>query len=319
MQMKTLQPTFFQELQGSHRVLIAGMGGGFDVFCGLPLYFALKAEGKEVFLANYSFTSLGLGPNGPLPHAVVPVTPDLNAQPGEYFPEYWLSRWLVTQGEPGTVYALRKVGVKPLKSAYEALVNHLDIDTVILVDGGTDSLMRGDESGLGTPHEDATSLVAVNELRGPRKLLACLGFGVDHFHGVSHADYLEATAELIRSGAYLGAFSLTPDMPSVQKYKDACEAVFQMMPRYTSIVNSSIVSAIDGQYGDYHATSRTHGSELWINPLMGLYWTYHLPAVAARLQYYQPMLNTITLSDVGLVIERHRDSVSIRPRVNIPV
>ncbi|GGR50022.1 hypothetical protein GCM10008959_08940 [Deinococcus seoulensis] len=317
--MYSLQPPFFQEVQDSRRILIAGMGGGFDVFCGLPLYFALKADGKEVFLANYSFTSMDLGPNGPLPHAVVPVTPDLSAQPGEYFPEYWLSRWLVTQGEPGTVYAFRKVGVQPLKAAYEALITHLKIDTVILVDGGTDSLMRGDEVDLGTPHEDATSLVAVNELRGPKTLLACLGFGIDRFHGVCHANYLEATAELTRSGAYLGAFSLTPDMPPVQKYKEACEAVFQMMPRYTSIVNSSIIGAIDGHYGDHHATSRTHGSELWINPLMGLYWTYHLPAVASRLQYYQPMLDTVTLSDVGLVIERHRDSVPIQPRVNIPV
>ena len=92
-----------------------------------------------------------------------------------------------------------------------------------------------------------------------------------------------------------------------------------MMPRYTSIVNSSIVSAIDGQYGDHHTTSRTHGSELWINPLMGLYWTYHLPDVARCLQYYQPMLDTVTLSDVGLVIERHREEVTIRPRVDIPV
>ncbi|MGM9321816.1 DUF1152 domain-containing protein [Deinococcus aquaticus] len=317
--MYSLQPPFFQEVQDSRRILIAGMGGGFDVFCGLPLYFALKADGKEVFLANYSFTSMDLGPNGPLPHAVVPVTPDLSAQPGEYFPEYWLSRWLAMQGEPGTVYAFRKVGVQPLKAAYEALITHLKIDTVILVDGGTDSLMRGDEVDLGTPHEDATSLVAVNELRGPKTLLACLGFGIDRFHGVCHANYLEATAEFTRSGAYLGAFSLTPDMPPVQKYKEACEAVFQMMPRYTSIVNSSIVGAIDGHYGDHHATSRTHGSELWLNPLMGLYWTYHLPAVAARLQYYAPMLDTITLSDVGLVIERHRDSVPIRPRVNIPV
>lgn len=317
--MKTLHPPFFREVQDSRRVLIAGMGGGFDVFCGLPLYFALRAEGKQVFLANYSFTSLAFHLPKALAPAVVEVTPDSSVSPGDYFPEYWLSRWLATQGEPSTVYAFRKVGVQPLKTAYEALVRHLDIDTILLVDGGTDSLMRGDEVDLGTPHEDATSLVAVNEVSGPKKLLACLGFGVDRFHGVCHAHYLEATAELARSGAYLGAFSLTPDMPPVQKYRDACEAVFQMMPRYTSIVNSSIVGAIDGRYGGHHATSRTHGSELWLNPLMALYWTYRLPAVAARLQYYRPMLDTITLSDVGLVIERHREEVTIRPRVAIPV
>ncbi|MBZ9749289.1 DUF1152 domain-containing protein [Deinococcus sp. HMF7604] len=272
-----------------------------------------------MFLANSSFTSFLPTLGRDLAPAVVTVTPDQRVTPGDYCPEYWLSRWLQTQGEPSTVYAFRQVGVQPLKTAYEALCDHLALDTVLLVDGGTDSLMRGDESGLGTPHEDATSLVAVNELRGVKTLLACLGFGVDAFHGVCHAHYLEATAELTRAGTYLGAFSLTPGMLPVQQYRGACEAAFQIMPRYTSIVNSSILSAIEGQYGDHHASTRTHGSELWINPLMGLYWTYDLGAVARRLQYYRPMLDTLSLSDVGLVIERHRDEVPLRPRVDIPV
>lgn len=317
--LSALQPPFFAALKNSRRILIAGMGGGFDVFCGLPLYFALKHERKQVFLANYSFTSLAIQPPRSIAPAVVEVTPEFSVYPGDYFPEYWLSRWLRTQGEPSSIYAFRKVGVQPLKTAYQALVKHLKVDTIILVDGGTDSLMRGDEVDLGTPHEDATSLVAVNELSGVKTFVACLGFGIDRFHGVCHANFLEATAELTRQGAYLGTFSLTPDLPAVQKYRDACEAVFQMMPRFTSIVNSSILSAIQGEYGDHHYTERTRGSELWINPLMALYWTYKLPAVAQRLQYYQPMLGTQTLSDVALVIERHRDNVNIRPRVDIPV
>ena len=41
---------FFNELEKAQSVLIAGAGGGFDVFCGLPLYFALKREGKTVHL-----------------------------------------------------------------------------------------------------------------------------------------------------------------------------------------------------------------------------------------------------------------------------
>jgi hypothetical protein len=37
-------------------ILIAGCGGGFDVFGGLPLYFSLKEAGKTVYLANYTFS-----------------------------------------------------------------------------------------------------------------------------------------------------------------------------------------------------------------------------------------------------------------------
>jgi hypothetical protein len=56
--MKTLLPPIFNRLESAQRVLIAGMGGGFDVYCGLPLYFALREAGKDVFLANLSFSFL---------------------------------------------------------------------------------------------------------------------------------------------------------------------------------------------------------------------------------------------------------------------
>src|SRR6185295_13843138 len=105
--------------------------------------------------------------------------------------------------------------------AYQHLARELNLDTVILVDGGTDSLMRGDEEGLGTPQEDMASIAAVDELDIPRKFLVCLGFGVDSYHGVCHSHVLESIADLIRAGGYLGAFSLTLDMPIVQKFIDA--------------------------------------------------------------------------------------------------
>jgi hypothetical protein len=46
-------------LEQSRRILIAGAGGGFDVFAGLPLFHALTKAGKHVSLANLSFTKLG--------------------------------------------------------------------------------------------------------------------------------------------------------------------------------------------------------------------------------------------------------------------
>src|SRR5256885_10969848 len=49
---------FFTRLKRARRILIAGAGGGFDVFSGLPLYFNLKSAGKQVFLANLSFSNL---------------------------------------------------------------------------------------------------------------------------------------------------------------------------------------------------------------------------------------------------------------------
>src|SRR5690242_18117539 len=93
-----------------------------------------------------------------------------------------LARWLHAQGLPDTVYAFDKVGVRPLRAGYEALVRMVRPDAIVLVDGGTDLLMRGDEAGLGTPEEDMTSLAAIAGLTGiPVRIAACIGFGIDAY------------------------------------------------------------------------------------------------------------------------------------------
>ncbi|MGC4121762.1 MAG: DUF1152 domain-containing protein [Myxococcales bacterium] len=87
---------------------------------------------------------------------------------------------------------------------------------MVLVDGGTDILMRGDEAGLGTPVEDITSLSAVHGLGLGESIVACLGFGVDAFHGVCHAHFLENVAALSKEKGYLGVAALLPEMPEVE-------------------------------------------------------------------------------------------------------
>ncbi len=57
------RPQLFDRLDPCRRVLIAGAGGGFDVYAGLPLALALQAQGKAVHLANLSFTYLGCRPS----------------------------------------------------------------------------------------------------------------------------------------------------------------------------------------------------------------------------------------------------------------
>jgi hypothetical protein len=310
---------FFTELEGARRVLLAGAGGGYDVFCGLPLYHALRAAGKQVFLANISFTVLAaLDGRRPAP-AVLEVTADTAGPPFvNYFPEGYLCQWLRREGEEVTVYCFERTGVGPLREAYRALAGELGVDTVVLVDGGTDSLMRGDEPGLGTPQEDVASIAAVDDLPVARKLLVCLGFGVDAYHGVCHYHFLEAVAELTRTGDFLGAFSLLADMPEVQRYSVAAAAVHDAMPQHPSIVTSSILSALEGRYGDYHATTRTAGSKLWINPLMTLYWAFRLDAVARRILYLEAMKKTENWAEVNRVILEHRARCPSRPWRDMP-
>ena len=302
-----LKLPFFQELDKAENILIAGMGGGFDIFCGLPLYFSLKAQGKQVHLANLSFSFLP-----PLDDRLSPTMLAVTADTprfGDYFPEQFLCEWFRSQGDEVTIYCFERTGVKPLLAAYETLVAELQLDTILLVDGGTDSLMRGDEPGLGTPHEDVASITAVHQLSLPCKLMACLGFGIDTFHGINHYYFLEAVAELTQNGGYLGAFSLLQEMPEVQQYRQASEYVFAAMSKHISIVSSSILSALVGEYGDFHATPRTRGSELWINPLMPLYWCFQLDAVAQRVLYLEGMKETADYMDVRRIIGTFRQQL----------
>ncbi len=316
--MTFLHLPFFAELEKSQNILIAGAGGGFDFFCGLPLYAALKSAGKTVHLANLSFSDIA----GAQARRLSAICAEVNADSlgnEAYFPELHFARWMRGRGEEVTVYSFQKSGVEPLREAYEILQRELGFDTLILVDGGTDSLMRGDEAGLGTPVEDVTSILAANQLQIPRKMLACLGFGVDAFHGVCHAQFLEAVADITCAGGFLGIWSLTNDMPEAIFYREASEFVFRKMPRYPSIVSSSILSALEGRFGDYHTTARTQNSKLFINALMTLYWCFQLQPVAARLLYPQAILKTESDFQLAHIIEEFRENVKRKPYEDLPM
>jgi hypothetical protein len=170
--------------------------------------------------------------------------------------------------------------------------------------------MRGDELGLGTPVEDSMNLVSVGTLElhheNPNTtlklcLLACIGFGVDTFHGVNHSLYLQNVASLIKNDyknkksahhlpsdhdpaanhdnndhashnqyneiGFRGCFSVLPFMEEAQKFISAYEACRP----YDSIVTSSIMSAVGGNFGDYHnphTVIRTRSSTLFISPFV---------------------------------------------------
>lgn len=306
-------------LKHSRRILIAGAGGGFDVFCGLPLYFHLRAQGREVHLANLSFTQVAEIRGERLAHGLVRVDAQTEG-PARYFPEGLLARYLQMIEQPAPVFTFAQNGVRQLAANYRLLKEQFDLDAVVLVDGGTDILMRGDEAGLGTPAEDISSLAAVDSLEVATRLVVCLGFGIDRFHGVCHAQYLEAVAELSRAGGFLGTFALTAQMPEVRRYLEAISYACDRMPAAPSIVGTSIASAIEGHYGDHHRVERTRGSQLWINPLMTLYWSFELGAVARRCLYLEAIKNTASNFEIAAVIEAFRNSCpAIKDWEDIPV
>ena len=84
-------------IENSERILIAGAGGGFDVYAGLPIYERLRLLGKKVFLANLSFVSLGTTNAQGLTRALYAVEPTTSGQ-DLYFPERTLAQFLSQRG-----------------------------------------------------------------------------------------------------------------------------------------------------------------------------------------------------------------------------
>ncbi|WP_020525544.1 DUF1152 domain-containing protein [Catelliglobosispora koreensis] len=312
------EPALFTHLEPARSVLIAGAGGGFDVYAGLPLAFALAAAGKQVHLANLTFTDLGdLGQADWIEPRLAAVTAESTG--GEtYFPERTLARWLTGGPLTPVVYALERAGVQPMRANYRTLVQRLELDAIVLVDGGTDILMQGDEAGLGTPAEDMASLVAVAGIDVPVRFVVSAGFGVDSFHGICHSHVLENIATLDKAGAYLGALSISWQSPEGAAYLDAVAHAALHTPKYPSIVNGQIAAAIKGEFGDMHFTTRTGGSELFINPLMAMYFSFDLLGVYRKLLYRTALEPTVTRIQVGAAIERFRESITIRPRRDFP-
>eukprot|EP00727_Mastigamoeba_balamuthi_P009002 m51a1_g4724 hypothetical protein (231) ;mRNA; f:329444-330391 len=205
------------------------------------------------------------------------------------------------------VFQIEISGVQQVAAAYRAVLGHTGADCVVLVDGGTDSLMRGDESGLGTPNEDATSIAAVHSLglAPNRAFLLCTAMGVDCYHGVCHSHFLENSAALDRQGHFLGSFSLTRGMPEAALLEQA----FAASDPENSIVASQLLAAVRGEFGDYHSNPRTRGSELYVSPLMAQYWAYRLCGVAQNLLYLGDIAGTKSHYEVAKAINSFRRSL----------
>ncbi len=331
-------------------ILVAGMGGGFDVLCGLPIFLELEQLGYDVHLANLSFSDIAdLTDGEALTDTLVGVSADLDEvtdyysvsmnlmgwiddyRPREaksfirirlteyYFPEYFLAQWLFDErNDDVTIWCFQKTGARPLIKNYQVLAKHLRLDAIILVDGGVDSLMHGDEPQPGTLLEDSLSLLAVSELTTvPVRLMACLGLGIEPEVGYAHL--FENIAHLTRAGAFRGSCALLKDMPSFQQFEQAALYMFDQQPDYPSVIASSVISAVHGEYGNYHLIRRTQGSTLRISPLMALYWFFDLPPVAQRNLLLPALRLTHTVDEAWTAMQMARDSFTPRKTPEYPL
>jgi hypothetical protein len=111
--MNSFRLPFFDELRRGQNVLIAGAGGGFDVFSGLPLAFNLHAAGKRVFLGNLTFSNLPPDTAGRrITPALTEVTAD-SVGSDLYFPEKHLAQWFRDRGKESPFTAFTALAPSP--------------------------------------------------------------------------------------------------------------------------------------------------------------------------------------------------------------
>ena len=293
----------------SGRVLLAGAGGGYDILGAIPLAHDLEAQGCEVHFASLSFTYLnGLDRARHLVElgCLYEVGGDAAVE-AAYCPEAWLARFL---GRP--IWCFDKVGVQPLARAYAYLVEHLQLDAIVLVDGGIDAILRGDETSLGTPAEDLASLAAVSGLPIPA-YIACLGLGAELRDGIPHEQVFARIAELTRAGGYLGAQAVVAGTPRGERYREAMAFVTgHQQTRKQSHVHKVVLAAMAGEYGEV-------APHVWLSALLPVHWWFDLATVARSHLFLDGLRATESIWEVSARIEGARKALAIRARSTIPI
>jgi len=293
-----LLPAFVRRLADPSikTVMLCGCGGGFDFVHSLLLYPELERLGKSVVIGSYSFgnpmritgdvTSI-FDRGGAVAKRVTGAShPDPYYGPEVHVCSYLDS--LYPARAPHSIYAYyaRAFSVPLLRNLYDQLIHTHSIDAIVIVDGGSDSLMAGDEEGLGDPIEDAVSVTAVASL-DPRivKILVSIGLGTDRYNHVSDAASLRAIAELTQLGGFLGSVSLEPSNPGYRFYRGCLEHIYRSQG-FRSVLSGTIASAIEGWFGRDAVPPLIQGrvseGELFLWPLMAILWGFDVNCVAKR-------------------------------------
>lgn len=259
--------------------LCIGCGGGFDIYGALPLAnlgsmrFANWSTSKDKFLARKS------------------------EHPRDY-PES------VLLTETSKVWSIRRNGVQLVKQALEQIMAEEGCDSILLVDGGVDSLMRGDEVDAGTYLEDFIMLAAVHQIKCNYKTLACIGFGTETEENLNHYRALENIAAF--AADFLGTSSLIYDSHEFQFYKRVCERAWTQGRK--SHIHTKVITAVSGGFGNVNnyddVDPQLHGEvnqEAFVSPLSSIYWFFDADGVAEKNHMIPHLAKTSTFTDAMMV------------------
>src|SRR5438105_4282262 len=126
----TMFNEYIQKMIGS--IMIMGCGGGYDIFTGLPIYYAYHHK-HQIYLGNFSFTKKDLlkkygqkiGSCGYIIKKDIIIKEEFN-----YFPEYQLAKEIGID-----IYCWIDEGLLKYEDTLSIIVKVLKINNIILCDG----------------------------------------------------------------------------------------------------------------------------------------------------------------------------------------
>jgi hypothetical protein len=326
-------PTFVQQLANPDikTILLCGCGGGFDFVHSLVLYPGLRELGKTVIIGSYSFGDpnaiSGAAPivfekgNTIVKRVTARSIPDKHYAPEIHVCSYLDLHYRATAPHSVYAYYARAFTIPVLTAFYKQLITEHDIDAIVLFDGGSDSLMRGDEDGLGDPVEDAVSVATVAGLDVKLKFLISIGLGTDRYNNVSDAATLRAIAELTAAGGFHGAVSLEPNHDGLQFYRKCIEHIYWKQT-FRSVIAGMIISAAEGHYGGETVPpivgERLQTGTFFIWSLMAILWAFDVNKVAERSLMVDWIKDGQTQMECLMQIYIQRDKLGKRDIENLP-
>lgn len=227
-------------------IIISGAGGGYDIFGGMLIYNNFKKE--EIILFNLSFTSTDILDNlvktknvEEICYRCYKIYPGNYAENIEYFPEYKLANKL-----NHIVYAMCSYEyTSEIKKFYDRILPMYKIDSIYLIDGGCDILLKGNEGFLGTPVEDMMHLKVVKDLNINDKYVCAIGMNVDCGDDVIECELIKRIHELENRNIIQSEIILNMKQDNVKFYLDT----FLDCNPENSLVHCFIYESLINNYG----------------------------------------------------------------------
>lgn len=273
------------------KTLVLGIGGGYDLYTALPWYLSLTPEQQSLcVLANYSFAE-DLHQNS---QYIVPIDSSVTRteKNKSYFPEHDLAKFLNS-----TVYAIRLIPCPLLINELKTFTQTHQIKQIYMFDGGTDSILFGDETLWGSPLEDSQTVLACYKLDLPCRLFVS-ALNIDDCDTQGYLRHW-------KSSNNSNKFKLGPELKGWDQYVRIVQSL-----EYPSIIQESIIAAGQGHRGEYR-NPRIYPSRIsepedlpHIIDDTDKLWEWNLNDLVNSSPFYQHLLKTlpqIKASDLNAV------------------